>query len=53
MAKKKFRFGDEYLDAYGRAVFRVRRYRSKAPTLRLNSRKHRDAQQYAYVLKAD
>lgn len=53
MSKKTFRFGDEYLLAYGRAIFKIKRHRTKAPTMRINARKHRDAQQWAYVVRED
>jgi len=48
MVKRKYRFAEDYLDSYGKKIFTIRRYRNKPTTMRINARKHRDAQQWAY-----
>lgn len=54
MAKRLYRFGDDYLLAYGRKIMRITWINSgKNVELRVIPRKHRDAQQWAYHPKAD
>ena len=49
MAKSKYRFGDDYLLAYARKIFKIS-YKSGGKALKMIvlPRKHRDAQQWAY-----
>lgn len=54
MAKRLYRFGDDYLLSYGRKIFKMTWINSgKNITLRVKPRKHRDAQQWAFNPKAD
>lgn len=52
MTKRKYRFGDDYLLQYGRKIFKITRKRGGlALKMVVIPRKHRDAQQWAYVSK--
>lgn len=56
MTKRKYRFGLEYLDQYVSKVFtyKIRKDGDKRyAIMRITPRKHRDAQQWAYVPKAE
>lgn len=49
MVKKQFNFGDNYLAVYAKAVFKVKRHGKNRVDLILQLRRHRDAQQWAWV----
>lgn len=52
--KRRYRFGDDYLLAYGRKIMKLTWINSgKNIKLVVIPNKHRDAQQWAYNPKAD
>jgi hypothetical protein len=53
MSKKTFKFGEDYILAYGRVIWKIKRYRNKPLELRINARKRRDAQPWAMTIRED
>lgn len=56
MTKRKYRFADEYLDRYAAKIFTYKIFKvdgQRYANMRINPRKHRDAQQWAFAPKQE